>query len=408
MAGLLLVFQKFKFFNMDYKRFVSQKLLLHISTLTERDIAFMNLYELESEETSEELARSDFGNPEDLSFLHNLIKAQRPQKVVFVGVADKEIVGFLENSYRQTVYIVKSGCAHSVQNLEELLPAKVKEIGHGIDFLIINSRFDIPDEILDFLIVYPFLSQDAIVVLFDTIVRYIGTQEGFASSMLFKNIIASKFSYHREAYPSIKEQFKMFGTEIGKVQSASRFITGFQINQDTHKYIKNIFVSLRVSWAHMPNEENLRLYERIIKENYSLECFQLYKQAVENSLSKFSPIKKFLEKITDSLIASFEYILIFGRKKRGKAILGICNEMGIKISGFIVSDGRTVPPTFEGYPVYNYSQIPYDKNQTLIINTSVQIEVKSKLQISGYHWIDSSNIVFRSLAIKEFWGDMSL
>ena len=131
-----------------------------------------------------------------LDFLCGMIRKHQPHKLIEVGVAeggtsavvlnclqmecpDCEMysVDLNENLYRNDNYktgYVLSDLSSYLRNLDKhhlltggILPEFIYEIGSDIDFVILDTVHRLPGEILDFLCVLPFLSENAVVVLHD-------------------------------------------------------------------------------------------------------------------------------------------------------------------------------------------------------------------------------------------------
>lgn len=342
------------------------------------------------------------GNSE---FIRQLIQKFAPKKVVEMNVIQKESNFHLQECLCQMctdthIYMVEAVDYSRSGILKKKISEQIEAIGGEIDFLILDTYHRMPDEILDFIAVYPFLAKNAVVVINDTLIQYKGTDCGFASSVLFQNITAMKFDHHKEAYIDMIKRLELYGVDCRKITSAYEIFVGFQINADTRKYIYDLFSSLSVPWHYMPDMKYLKPYEDLVEKYYDSTCLRLYRQALENARQAFIPTKKTLRDMSTSLLLSFEYILIFGKRERGRLFLNLCKEQGIAIHGFIVSDGRPIMSQYEGHTVYNFSQVPFAVEKTLIFNTANSDDVRSCLQNSRYHWMDFSRCVLDSQNFK--------
>lgn len=346
----------------------------------------------------------------ELCFLCGLIRDHRPKKIVEVGVAAggttavilnciKELelncfvysVDVSEQYYRdpskKTGYLIEEIKGKlSFDNVHTLLLGKVlpewlEEIGDGIDFLILDTMHKLPGELLDYLAAFPYLSSKAIVVLHNTRFHYIsGDARGIATSVIFHTVTADKYLNCENVFPNI---------------------AAFQLNPDTAYYMTDVFASLMTTWSYMPPPEHLKAYETQIKKNYTPECLQLYQQSVSEAYAftqRHTEISSYLHAMAPSLFASFQTILLYGAGQYGKAFLRISHTWGLKISGFVVSDGHSKEDSINGIPIFYYSQIPFNVDRTLIIQTANSNEIMKCLSQSHFHWLKLPD---------EFWFNLT-
>lgn len=202
-------------------------------------------------------------------FLCGLIKKYCPKKIVEVGVAaggttsvilscinelklecQMYSVDISENYYRggykQTGYLVEEvkkqeiATAHHTFLLGKTLPERIEEIGADIDFLILDTMHVLPGEILDFIVAFPYLKKDAIVVLHDIGLQFRAEyRRMIATGILFQTVVADKFWNNQGVYPNI---------------------AGFQITEDTGKYMRDMFLSLTLPWQYtLPGKTSERI-----------------------------------------------------------------------------------------------------------------------------------------------------
>lgn len=232
------------------------------------------------------------------SFLCGLIRKYRPCKIVEVGVATgvtssvilnclskiglkSEVISIdlAENYYRDSK--LKTGFAIEELNPfiesnvnHRLLTGKVSadvldQIGKDIDFLILDTTHSLPGEILDFIACFPYLTNDAIVVLHDTVYNHIhrknhDPRNGFATKLLFDTVVAEKILCEDH-------------TRIAKQPN----ITAFRCTDDTKKYINNVISSLTITWSYLPSREMLDAYRQHYFKHYSEEQLDCFDKAVQ-------------------------------------------------------------------------------------------------------------------------------
>lgn len=236
---------------------------------------------------------------EDHGFLCGILKMVRPEKVLEIGVAEGGTTGVIMNSLsllglKSRMYSVDLNerffrdkalrTGYEYDKLSELIGDKnehkflfgktvagqIEDIGNDIDLVIIDTTHKLPGEILDFLTVLPFLKKNAIVVLHDINLNYfraindtkdlmLRAREDIATKILFTSVIADKY---------------ICGNDIKAVN-----IAALRINENTVKYIENIFLSLTLTWSYNL-EEMAYEYRDIFCKYYSEELVKMFDIAV--------------------------------------------------------------------------------------------------------------------------------
>lgn len=332
---------------------------------------------------------------QEIAFICGLIKKYSPRKLVEVGVAAggtsavilkciellkietqmysvdlAEKYYFGKNEDRNSGYLIDNlrECDVNLNNhkllLGKVLASRLNEIGDEIDFLILDTTHCLPGEILDFLAVFPSLSKDAVVVLHD-VRRHFSVDKSYATGILFSTVVADKFVNNAKEYPNI---------------------AAFRLNEDTSKYIMDIFAGLLMPWSYMPSEELLIDYEAVIFEQYPDACIRLYNQAKLESKQLLNRETPYIEFKPGINIEQFDNILLYGTKKTGTKCLEFLKEKNILIKGFVVSDGFQESEFVHGFPVYEFSKIPFSSKDTLILLTNGAVATKNILKNSIYQW----------------------
>lgn len=329
-------------------------------------------------------------------FLCGLLRDHRPKKIVEVGVAEggttavileciRELkldcvtysVDAVENLYydktKKVGYILDMlrgnfpDCQHTLFT-GKILPEVLEDIGTGIDFLILDTAHTMPGENLDFLSAYPYLSKDAVVVLHDV---HLSITHGpsIATNVLFSTVTADKFYNLDSRFMEHPDEFLPN-------------IAAFQLNEDTPKYIMDLFAGLCLPWFYIPSREHLKLYGSAL-EKLGSRCMELYHRILHDQLHNVNAKVKEVE----DLLMTMElpsHVLLYGKRLRGKALLRLCKKIGINVSAFVVSDGRSTAGDTEGIPVYEYSKIPYAKDSLIIIQSAWSAEISHRLENSDY------------------------
>lgn len=341
----------------------------------------------------------------ELGFLCGLIKKCKPQKIVEVGIAaggttavilncieklelncEMYSVDLSKKYYRderkETGFLVNETRGNKQDRhrfmLGKVLPEWIDEIGDGIDFLILDTMHVLPGEVIDFLVAFPYLKSDATVVLHDTVFQHIWKyKSGIATSVLFQSVAAKKILNNQNEYPNI---------------------AAFQINSDTEKYIQDVFNSLIIPWEYIPDNSQIEQYIKIYEKYYSDDCIKMFHQTLSLSVDMEETAKQksevmiqvddFLYSLNESLINSFSHILLYGAGKRGTSFCKLAIEKDINIDGYVVSDGKKETEAIMDKPVYEISNIPYEREEVLIIKTVNSNEVSRLLKEAKYHWIE--------------------
>jgi len=184
--------------------------------------------------------KSELSNKE-LGFICGLIKEMRPKKIVEIGVSaggtscvilnclDKLQLNskFYSVDISYTYHFNKSKkCGYQVESATKYLNnlesyklflgkniAEVieTEIGYGIDMLILDTIHYLPGELLDFLVCFPYMSQNAVLVLDDLTFAHSGENaNAIATKVLYDLIVGDKiFLKDDNKYPKLGGYYLM-------------------------------------------------------------------------------------------------------------------------------------------------------------------------------------------------------
>ena len=140
----------------------------------------------------------------------------------------------------------------------------LNNIGNNIDMIFIDTAHYEPGEILDFLIVLPFLREEAIVIFHDIanqIVKTYGRNE-WAPYIIFNAIRGKKF------LPQGKYILKQ---SIGAIK----------LDKNQKKYYKDYFRLLGGQWQYFPKEIYIKLLYNYFNKYYDKECLLIFEEAVD-------------------------------------------------------------------------------------------------------------------------------
>lgn len=352
-----------------------------------------------------------------LSFVCGLIKENRPQKIVEIGVAAGGTTAVVLNcismlgletqihsiDISETLYSdcsLKTGylAEQAIQVLNNTVNFKLhtggisveflEEIGKEIDFLILDTMHILPGELLDFLACIPFLKEGAIIVLHDILLQHISySYDAYATQLLLNTIVGEK----------------MIGVDPSEISGYPN-IGALKITKDTKKYIENVFSALLITWQYMLSEKQIKLYRDFYLKYYGKNYSEIFDKAVilnkatiekkyntlyRTKMSEFHSLYQMLQQIQ-------KYnIYIYGCGNFGKELGSIIEGCGIGIQGYLVSDG-IAREDMSCKPQY-LSEITFYEEKDIIlvgVDTILQGEVEGILRERGIrHYIIPDNAV---------------
>lgn len=322
---------------------------------------------IENESLRQEM--SDF----ELSFLCGLIKEKRPHKILELGVAagggtaiiveclnelgteaDMFSVDYLEHYYRNPSYpcgyraketIKETDCVNHRFLLGRSIPYVIEEIGNGIDFLVLDTSHRLPGELLDFIIVLPFLKDGCIVVVHDVMEsHYHGVREEIATCLLFSAV-------------SSGDKYRM-KDDTASYMSFSN-IAAFTVDSSTRDKIENIVSLLLVPWAYTFSEDEAKQYLKIIDMYYDEEiasvirrCFLLQDTFCIKQMITKKSIYQFVERWKRSTC-----VFIYGAGFWAKKFIAFAKEYSLPLDGCVVSEGHRTCKALDGIPVYELPEL---------------------------------------------------
>lgn len=260
---------------------------------------------------------------EEIWFLKNFIKTYHPKKIVEIGIsAGGNTVNLLKWKDTDAQLFSVDISTHWYQNKNKLSgfmaeELKVKEnwklyrgydyldvyeeIGDDIDFIIIDTIHSMPGEFLTFITALPQLKDDCIVILHDIHLNMVfNSQNKFNTNTVKTHCTGLLFG-------GISSNKKW----ILKTEDPMSNIGAFIIDQNTRNNIKDIFHILCSAWEYYPSELNLSEYDKYIKENYPVECYNLFNNCLKLEHQYFKYYSPLIKKF--NLIISIIYFEIVTR-----------------------------------------------------------------------------------------------
>ena len=228
----------------------------------------------------------------DSRFLCGLVHNHRPQKILEVGIAAGGTTCLLLKSLQ---LLGLDASLHSVdinhryyanrdhatgymvgENFSEPLPhwhlhtgrvvgAYLEEIGAGIDFCILDTAHTLPGELLDFLMVLPYLKDGAVVVIHDIHLHllYKNLGRSYATHVLFQSVVAEKILVRDESNLSSLPN-----------------IAAIVVDHDTRQHITNVIMALSMPWSYIPNNQVWKDTLGCLANHYSRATLNYIKEVI--------------------------------------------------------------------------------------------------------------------------------
>jgi predicted O-methyltransferase YrrM len=237
-------------------------------------------------------------SPEERQFLNGLILRNQPKKLLELGVSAGGSSVIMLNSIKD----IPESQLHSIDYTEnwyldsrkktgwivnEFYPNLAKKhifhggglalefmdkIGADIDFCLIDTMHVLPGELLDTLMVLPFLKENAIIVFHDANLHTAATKNKASEWAFVNNLIVS--ALHGK---------KILQENFVKNNSYCEFpnIAAIHLNAETKERIFELFNLLSIKWVYLPSQkEELEILEYF--EKYYDSIFIEYMKNVFN------------------------------------------------------------------------------------------------------------------------------
>lgn len=275
------------------------------------------------------------GGKQDRLFLNSMILRKRPKKVLELGVAKggssvvllnalKDIEGahLYSHDYSEECYRVpakKSGfIVDKYPDLKNkwtlytggFISNYIDKIGADIDLCFIDTVHNCPGEILDFLMVLPYLKKGATVIFHD-----------IALHTWIENSDVVRHAYTTGLLQSVICGKKVLPSDIPeKSEYPFKNIGAIELSEDINDHVWEIFNLLTIEWQYFPSEEDLINFSNFVNQHYGKDYFEYFKQIIKNQREinalKTEAEQKLLEEKQKARMEQEQYI----------------NELNLKIS----------------------------------------------------------------------------
>lgn len=240
--------------------------------------------------------------PSESSFICSLLQVYRPQKILEVGIdaggttamvlqvledmnmsyemhsvdlaqkmSSGKDIGYLPKFVKENNLLItpprSALCGTHEFYLGKYLPQVIDDIGGDIDFVILDTVHYTPGELLDFLVMLPYLKDGAIVVLHDValnqrnIVKY-HKPDAHATGLLFSAVVS-------------EEKFLNY-EPTGKYPN----IAAFKISEQTSNNIENVFLALMLTWHYLPKDNEVAIYRNFYNRYYPAKLVEIFDETV--------------------------------------------------------------------------------------------------------------------------------
>ncbi|MBQ8651257.1 MAG: class I SAM-dependent methyltransferase, partial [Alphaproteobacteria bacterium] len=238
-------------------------------------------------------------------FLNGLIRYFKPKKILEIGVAHGGTSLILLNAAKDIgakVYGIDIGdkldgkpIGHIIKEKEpelskyhhlytpNITAAFIEEIAKDkkFDFVFIDAAHQVPGELLDFLMVLPYLEENAIVVFHDISCPFSNSGKiaynCFVTCLAFSNLRGEKFIPKKIDKAPFRYARDPGMPNIGAVR----------LDSNQEKFWYDYFQILSAKWHYMPSDEHIELMTKFFEKHYGKKYSEMFTKIVENQKYKY-------------------------------------------------------------------------------------------------------------------------
>lgn len=194
---------------------------------------------------------------------------------------------------KKTGYLYDSFLKSRLQNVDgqktilgKTIAHEIDAIGSDIDMVIIDTTHEMPGEILDFLVVLPYMSKRGVVVLHDVGLNYSRTAGHNPSNIHVRNsdnAVCTKILFNSV---TAKEKYLNFDGEHYPN------IAAFTVCQETMENILDVFNILTMTWCYDVEADMAMAYRNILAKHYDDAMLKLFDFAIYSNSIMRSKIER--------------------------------------------------------------------------------------------------------------------
>lgn len=143
----------------------------------------------------------------------------------------------------------------------KFLPEIIEDLNVEFDFCFLDTVHVLPGELLDYLVVLPFMSEASIIAMHDTSLYY-QVEDALATRVLFDVCVGKKI---------IPPQHTQNDANL----------SAFQITKDTYTHVGNIFSALYMPWRQFITAGQFHIYHDFFKKYYGEEAAEWFSRIWE-------------------------------------------------------------------------------------------------------------------------------
>jgi predicted O-methyltransferase YrrM len=281
-------------------------------------------------------------------FVHGLIRFLKPRRILEIGVWHGGGTAVLLNAIKDfkdskvvSIDVLRKANEESVgyfakkhfrknKNWKLFIGKEPSEIIEKIgsetfDFCVIDTVHVHPIESLNFLTIFPFLSDNAIVVIHD-IVLFASAAKGYPKNVSCFTSFASKLLFDCLCGTKLKikdEKYLYSLNSVGAIKiNTSGNIGAVQITKETKKNIQNVFSMLMFPWGFLPAIKHLKSISNIVKKYYSKDNFKEFCNAIKLNLKFVANGYSYRDENIE-LLENAQNIVFYGAGLNCKKLFGI-------------------------------------------------------------------------------------
>jgi predicted O-methyltransferase YrrM len=156
----------------------------------------------------------------------------------------------------------------------------IDEIGADIDFCFIDTVHFNPGEILDFLMVLPYLKQDAVVVFHDTNLQAELNYPSYWSQAMTNNLLISAI-FGTKLLQGNFVRAKRDSQIAGASTTYFPNIAGIKLNKQTKQHIFEVFNLLTQKWQYAPSQNEQKEIENHLERFYDKQYIDYLKDVFD-------------------------------------------------------------------------------------------------------------------------------